>query len=303
VGERISCDEYEERLSKLLWFTYRFDFEPVGGLLGKTTDSGWGCMIRTGQMILATALLRHSGSSPSQDKYRSIIRLFEDTPAAPFSLQNIAMIGTQYGKQVGQWFGPYTISSALNDLSKQHSVLPFSFYISHEPTIYKSDIADLFKSETTSGLFLLLSTKIGVQSVNPVYFATLKKFMEDSHCTGMIGGRPGSSYYFLAYQGNSLLYLDPHTNQEYVPLGSDDSDISSFFCKLRNITSLSEIDESIAIGFYFSSFEDFEEFSRSIDAATENLEKLLWFEEVREKEADEVSIGLGDGDDFSMDDF
>ena len=35
---------------------------PIGGT-GKTTDSGWGCTIRCGQMLLAEALVRrHLGS-------------------------------------------------------------------------------------------------------------------------------------------------------------------------------------------------------------------------------------------------
>ncbi len=40
------------------WFTYRNGFAPIGGPSGPTKDTGWGCMMRCGQMMLAEAYLR-----------------------------------------------------------------------------------------------------------------------------------------------------------------------------------------------------------------------------------------------------
>ncbi len=62
---------FQQHFKSIPWMTYRKNFMPLleGQVLPpamshrklkhKTTDAGWGCMIRAGQMIVATALLRH----------------------------------------------------------------------------------------------------------------------------------------------------------------------------------------------------------------------------------------------------
>ena len=44
--------------SSMFWFTYRCDFPEIKPY-GITSDAGWGCMIRSAQMLLAHALRLH----------------------------------------------------------------------------------------------------------------------------------------------------------------------------------------------------------------------------------------------------
>lgn len=45
--------------------------------------------------------------------YRRILRLFQDTKMATYSIHQMAQMGVSEGKEVGQWFGPNTVAQVL----------------------------------------------------------------------------------------------------------------------------------------------------------------------------------------------
>ncbi|CEH16204.1 Cysteine protease required for autophagy-Apg4p/Aut2p [Ceraceosorus bombacis] len=113
-----------------------------------TRDSGWGCMLRTGQSLLANALINvHLGRDwrrrtrpssaalakslaameakeawrVSRAEYATYVRLlswfFDDpSPACPFSVHRMAREGKRLGKEPGEWFGPSTAAGAIKKL-------------------------------------------------------------------------------------------------------------------------------------------------------------------------------------------
>jgi hypothetical protein len=140
-------DSFLEDFRTRFWFTYRRNFPKIEPSLF-TTDLGWGCMLRTGQCLMAEALTRfyfgrnwrlwqieeNSGlgfdgagddgnnfdnrSNLNQTKimkqfYLKISNQFIDHSKGEYSVHRLAIEGAKIGTPIGQWFGPSIIGKVL----------------------------------------------------------------------------------------------------------------------------------------------------------------------------------------------
>ena len=90
-----------------IFCSYRQDFEQLPGSI-LSSDVGWGCMIRVGQMLIAQALSVHllrrewTYSPSTQENHRPIVRLFGDASGADFtfSIHNLLRHLERIGKHI-----------------------------------------------------------------------------------------------------------------------------------------------------------------------------------------------------------
>ncbi len=65
-------------------------------------------------------------------------------------------------------------------------------------------------SEEWTPLLLLIPLRLGREKLNLDYGDALKSFLAMDNCVGIIGGRPRHSLYFVGFQEDSLIHMDPH---------------------------------------------------------------------------------------------
>ncbi|KAG9018739.1 Cysteine protease atg4 [Tulasnella sp. 427] len=268
---------FYEDFTSCIWMTYRSQYFPIrditlaeleatrevdpvaisqsvqspprkwwGGEKTWTSDSGWGCMVRTGQSLLATALVHlHLGRewrrppnasfTSEYSTYVKIITWFLDSPSplCPFGVHRMVLAGKELGTDVGCWFGPSIAAGAIKRLTASFPEAGLSVSVASNNEVFASDIyaasnqnvepADTLKTSRRSkwggrSVLLLICIRLGIDGVNPVYHDGLKEIFTWPQSVGISGGRPSSSYYFVGQQAGSLFYLDPHHTRPAVPL-------------------------------------------------------------------------------------
>mmetsp|Transcript_2839 Transcript_2839/g.5093 ORF Transcript_2839/g.5093 Transcript_2839/m.5093 type:complete len:372 (+) Transcript_2839:52-1167(+) len=269
-------DTFVRRFACIPWFTYRKGFPPIKNSTW-TTDVGWGCMLRSGQMLLAQALVRQvlgtecrlDSDESAQRAFAEVISLFADDSCshAQFSLHNIIEQGLEFGKKAGEWYGPSTIAHVLEKLVSQSHPSGLAAYTSDDGMIYKDRVADLCSSTTvTEGnesliwrpLLLMLPLRLGLDRLNPLYIPVLLLFFQLPQFLGVLGGRPRSSLYLVGCQGDNVVFLDPHYPQPVVTCSHSPSILyETYRCTQPRRMSAADLDPSLAVCFYCKDKDDF----------------------------------------------
>ncbi|XP_068524562.1 cysteine protease ATG4A-like [Anas acuta] len=279
-----------------VWFTYRRKFSPIGGT-GPSSDAGWGCMLRCGQMMLAQALIcRHLGRDWQWEKhkkqpeeYHRILRCFLDRKACCYSIHQMAQVGVGEGKSIGEWFGPNTVAQVLKKLALFDEWNSLAVYVSMGNTVVIEDIKKMCRSPPQSSsashssahlhrsalgrsknagglctgwqpLLLIIPLRLGINHINPVYIDAFKECFKMPQSLGALGGKPNNAYYFIGFLGNELIYLDPHTTQSFVDSEENGTvDDESFHCQeAPHRMKIMNLDPSVALGFFCKEECDFD---------------------------------------------
>ncbi|KAH8383128.1 hypothetical protein KR009_007037 [Drosophila setifemur] len=294
-----------------VWMTYRREFPTMNGS-NYTSDCGWGCMLRSGQMLLAQGLICHFlgrswrydsesqlHSTYEDNMHKKIVKWFGDSSSksSPFSIHALVRLGENLGKKPGDWYGPASVSYLLKhalELAAQENADfdNISVYVAKDCTIYIQDIEDqcsipeplpkpnvpwqqakrpqveVAKAEQLhqhwKALIVLIPLRLGSDKLNPAYAHCLKLLLSTEHCLGIIGGKPKHSLYFVGFQEDRLIHLDPHYCQEMVDVNQENFSLHSFHCKSPRKLKSSKMDPSCCIGFYCATKSDFDNFMESV---------------------------------------
>ncbi|RZF44322.1 hypothetical protein LSTR_LSTR006872 [Laodelphax striatellus] len=273
-----------------LWFSYRKGFVPIGDT-GLTSDKGWGCMLRCGQMLIAQALLfLHLGrdwvwSPQTRDRtYLKILRMFEDRRTAPYSIHQIALTGASEGKEVGEWFGPNTVAQVLRKLSEYDEWSSLVIHVALDNTLVINEIRQSCSGSSSSSsdsrgarsrgrywkpLLLVVPLRLGISEINPVYVQGLKTCFTFKQSLGVIGGKPNHALYFVGCVGNDVIFLDPHTTQQIGSVNNKDEDGErkldcSYHCQQASRLHMLNMDPSVAVSFFCRNEADFDQLCQQI---------------------------------------
>ncbi|XP_026782786.3 cysteine protease atg4da isoform X2 [Pangasianodon hypophthalmus] len=308
-GER---QQFRCVFSSLFWMTYRRGFSSLHES-SLTSDSGWGCTLRSAQMLLAQALvlhtlpagwtwsgahhqtrddleLRHSrplvlglrrsrwvgqrrrseGAILDEDEdgqesgHRRLVAWFGDTPSAPFSLHQLVELGRSSGQRAGDWYGPSVAAHMLRKAVAESEVNDLAVYVAQDCTVYVGDVMRLCGecqcelSARFRSVIILVPVRLGGDTLNPAYVPFVKRLLQLKCCVGIIGGKPKHSLYFMGFQDDQLLYLDPHFCQAAVDIHQPNFPLESFHCKTARKLPFHRMDPSCTLGFYAKSRRDFD---------------------------------------------
>ena len=174
--------KFEKKFQKIIYFSYRKNLPLFKNSHNKkyTSDSGWGCMIRCGQMIMAKAIYKYykAFKIKTLEAIIETLEFFIDSPFdinnmpdffipmmnkfykenydvndenkkldikiiyPPFCIKTICFVGELFGKNVGDWFSDVNMVNIFKLISNNFNFFPYLEIFTFQSSIIYSDIFD-----------------------------------------------------------------------------------------------------------------------------------------------------------------
>jgi len=199
-----SKDDLDKELKEnWLLLTYRSQFKTPLPRSSLTSDKGWGCLIRTCQMMLAKVLRVHCGST-SATYFRDI-----DDPSAPFSIHNfVRAVSSQSHSFEPSFWSPSQGCEALrttvaNAVTRGCIKPSLTVFIARGGTISNAEVS--FRLEQLGSVLLLVPVRSGIgRNITQTAFMTIELLLKAPQCVGIVGGVPKRSYYIIGTCGQRI---------------------------------------------------------------------------------------------------
>ena len=281
--ETLTLEEADRLTADLFsrpWVTYRTSFPCFSGS-DFSSDVGWGCALRSGQMVVAQFLLTHRlgrawrrGDTATWDEAKGLLRCFRDAPddrRSPFSIHNIMASGRELGVNPGNWLGPYVLCQCFASLFRRQLWDEMrSFVVTQDsggaPTLFVDNVMQVClgaDGETWKPVLILVPLVLGpFKHINPTYAKPLLATFSFPQSLGIVGGRTNASHYFIGCQGDSVLFMDPHTVQA-AAMDADapmsDEEAATYFCSDIRTMEVTAMSPSLAVAFHCETSGDFDD--------------------------------------------
>ncbi|KAL7711705.1 Cysteine protease [Entamoeba marina] len=205
------------RIMNLFWFTYRSNF-PTLPASKLTTDVGWGCTIRSVQMMVSNAMQQILYSkqlnnttapySPSTQEKLNVVVPFVDVPnpTSPLSIHHVYQSKwvTEQNVSGVNYLSPSTVATAYCDLINSWKLCVLRSIICNNSTIPKEELYKKPFKATLAFVPVVLNHTI-LSKLQTVYKSPL--------FSGIVGGFGDRAIFIFGFHALQLLYMDPHTVQ------------------------------------------------------------------------------------------
>ncbi|XP_034563115.1 cysteine protease ATG4C [Notolabrus celidotus] len=220
-----------------------------------------------------------------KDMYHStLVSWFGDSPSAQLGIHRLVRLGLTMGKQAGDWYGPAVVAHIVKKAVEEAmdpGLAGITAYVSQDCTVYSADVIDSHRAprdgqastspqnnqpvpSSSRAVIILVPVRLGGEKTNPDYFNFTKSILSLEYCIGIIGGKPKQACYFVGFQDDSLIYMDPHYCQSFVDVSTSDFPLQSYHCPSPKKMPFSKMDPSCTIGFYSRSVQDFEKIKQEL---------------------------------------
>ncbi|KAK1796714.1 hypothetical protein P4O66_009742 [Electrophorus voltai] len=211
--------------------------------------------------------------------HRTIVTWFGDTPSAQLGVHRLVHLGMTSGKRVGDWYGPAVVAHILRKAVEEATdpgLRGVNVYVAQDCTVYSADVVEKHSARAdalrgpegspadSTAVIILIPIRLGGEKINPDYFNFVKGILSLEYCIGIIGGKPKQAYYFVGFQDDSLIYMDPHYCQSFVDVSKSDFPLQSYHCPSPKKMPFIKMDPSCTIGFYSRSVQDYERISNEL---------------------------------------
>jgi cysteine protease ATG4 len=233
-----------------------------------TSDVGWGCMLRVGQMMLAQTLRIQKGPNfyASENSLKELLFDFINENGK-FSIETLAKIGyAEVSKVPGTWYSPFDIAvvikKALQNKEEEAKakgspsfqletiVTTSEFSLKGVYELTKVRVKGRPKLFKTKPCLLIIVCRIGFEKFEEKMLNEVIKILrKEKNCVGILGGKVNKAHYIFGTSQHSFIYLDPHCVKNQM-------NIESFLCETLFSMPHERVDTSMGLCFYLSSFKE-----------------------------------------------